>query len=431
MGFLVVFFTVVLLGLSEVYAQNVMQEGQLALNCTTERVTIRVSTSYLKNLSVSEVDSLMLVNANKTSFDNAQCTQNTFSGGYYQFDLLLLQCASSITTDDDNLYASYTVRVMPNFSGQTTSRDASVYFNLFCHFRRQVNSSADEVVNPQVTQRRLHVQPELGGDVQLQMARYTNGSFSSRSSVWNAFDNDLVYIGLSLNADDRFNLILQGQQCWATPDSNINNPIRYSIISNGCAENDPFIENANEVYKNFNDTWVLFSFTVFHWTGLPLANQQMYIHCTVNVCDQSEAANVCNHYSCGKRKRRNILSSASRDQMETISWGPIFLENNDLKEKDETNNEMCSKDELACAYDCAVDNFGNAMCYCPEGMISEDNGKLCKENPVNFKFAGLRIFLLSTSLMEDAVIVTVGIFLFAAIVSLIAHNMLKKGTEFA
>ena len=72
------------------------------------------------------------------------------------------------------------------------------------------------------------------GKFDVAMAVYEDDSYTTVAPANFAVTvPDHIYLGMTIL--DSSNFLLQAKRCWATPDSDPQNPVQFDIIQNGCA----------------------------------------------------------------------------------------------------------------------------------------------------------------------------------------------------
>ncbi|KAJ8300760.1 hypothetical protein KUTeg_022279 [Tegillarca granosa] len=162
---------------------------------------------------------------------------------------------------------------------------------LQCEFKRAQNSSIGGIqpITDQVTQ----VAP---GEYKTELQFYTDGTLSTpiTSNPLQIVVGVLVYVAVILDTAET-NLKIVIQNCFATPDSNRNNPENYPLIRNKC----PFDPSLSLSFLPVNTTMIGFVFKSFKF----LNYNNVYLHCDVTVCLENETTGQCNRH-CARRRRR-------------------------------------------------------------------------------------------------------------------------------
>eukprot|EP00058_Branchiostoma_floridae_P007725 XP_002593213.1 hypothetical protein BRAFLDRAFT_120139 [Branchiostoma floridae] len=126
--------------------------------------------------------------------------------------------------------------------------------------------------------------------------------------------NELAYAQVRLSSDD--NLRIMVDSCVATPSRNPADTVIYSVIENNCPK-DPTVMT----YHTTSPKVERFGFRAFQFaTG----QNQVFLHCLVQVCDGSDLNSRCTQ-GCMKRGARWKREATPSNQLRQVSAGPIFL----------------------------------------------------------------------------------------------------------
>ncbi|KAK2815803.1 hypothetical protein Q5P01_026270 [Channa striata] len=118
-----------------------------------------------------------------------------------------------------------------------------------------------------------------------------------------------LYVGVSVEErDSSFAVVLE--DCYTTPSSNPNDPIRNFLIQNKCPtdrQQVSVVENGSSLKARFSALFFLFNNKY----------QAIYLHCSLSLCDQRSSSCVP---SCRSRRNRSAARSAP---LKPITIGPI------------------------------------------------------------------------------------------------------------
>ncbi|XP_031749699.1 uromodulin-like [Xenopus tropicalis] len=124
------------------------------------------------------------------------------------------------------------------------------------------------------------------------------GAFSAHMAVYNSSDykhpyegtqidlytKTVIYIGVFFDGPDPSLFAMVLNNCYATPSSNPNDPIKYYIIQNRCPSK---IDDTVNVAENGLSSQARFSFQMFAFAG---NYNQVYLHCEIYACDSRTSA---------------------------------------------------------------------------------------------------------------------------------------------
>ncbi|CBY08043.1 unnamed protein product [Oikopleura dioica] len=153
---------------------------------------------------------------------------------------------------------------------------------------------------------------ENSGSFPVSMAIYEDESFSAERA-----HNDIVtvpdpvHVAVHVNNQSSLNIVTQLNNCWATPDNNPDNPIRYPFIEDFCGlESELYEYESLEILANGLSTSARFSIDSFLF-GVS-EDSSVYFHCEVRLCD-SDIENCIPDCSAdsSSRKRRSAENNSS------------------------------------------------------------------------------------------------------------------------
>ncbi|EDV26364.1 uncharacterized protein TRIADDRAFT_54276 [Trichoplax adhaerens] len=131
--------------------------------------------------------------------------------------------------------------------------------------------------------------------------------------------NQRAYLEFGVHAGDA-NLRVAVENCLATPDTNISDPIHYWIIRNGCNEDKTIKKHYSKISKTVRFSIKAFSF---------LFNQPfIFIHCQLMVCplhdNLSRCAQGCQRTVTSGNRIRRELGQDEKVFSSIVSVGPLF-----------------------------------------------------------------------------------------------------------
>jgi len=122
---------------------------------------------------------------------------------------------------------------------------------------------------------------------------------------------DPVHVAVHVNNQSSLNIVTQLNNCWATPDNNPDNPIRYPFIEDFCGLDTELYEYETlDVLANGVSTSARFAIDSFIFDAAE--DSSVYFHCEVRLCD-SDMENCIPDCSAdsSSRKRRSAENSSS------------------------------------------------------------------------------------------------------------------------
>lgn len=168
----------------------------------------------------------------------------------------------------------------------------------------------------------LLLQPGEGtGEFPVAMMLYQDSSYETvynEAPMLNVTDRLYVQTHLLKGPEDA---VIQTKECWATSSSNIDDTINYTLIEDFCVD-----ANADERAKvdlltngvGFTSRWEA---NVFKFVNQP----NVYLHCRVRICFQTENE-TCDVFNCEtSRKRRAASETGEIEQDVVVSIGPLTL----------------------------------------------------------------------------------------------------------
>ncbi|KAM8946275.1 pancreatic secretory granule membrane major glycoprotein GP2-like [Pelodytes ibericus] len=112
-------------------------------------------------------------------------------------------------------------------------------------------------------------------------------------------------------------LIIRLEKCWATPTNDPSHPVQYTFIQDSCSR--VFLDETLSIIMNGVGAEAMFRIQMFKFVGLAYNN--VFLHCTVQICHNTE--NICKPNCTNHRKtsrNRRDLPAAH-----TVTYGPIEL----------------------------------------------------------------------------------------------------------
>ncbi|KAM5165217.1 alpha-tectorin-like [Mantella aurantiaca] len=112
-------------------------------------------------------------------------------------------------------------------------------------------------------------------------------------------------------------LIIRLEKCWATPTNDPSHPVQYTFIQDSCSH--VFLDETLSIIMNGMSSEAMFRIRMFKFVGLAYSN--VFLHCSVQICHNTEAICKpnCTNYRRISRNKRDLSAS------HTITYGPIKL----------------------------------------------------------------------------------------------------------
>jgi len=169
----------------------------------------------------------------------------------------------------------------------------------------------------------LLLQPGEGtGEFPVAMMLYQDSSYETvynEAPMLNVTDRLFVQTHLLKGPEDA---VIQTKECWATSSSNIDDDVNYTLIKDFCVD-----ANADERAKvdlltngvGFTSRWEA---NVFKFVNQP----NVYLHCRVRICFQTEGE-TCDVFNCETQRKRRAASEMNGEieQDVVVSIGPLTL----------------------------------------------------------------------------------------------------------
>ncbi|KAG8558186.1 hypothetical protein GDO81_016895 [Engystomops pustulosus] len=184
--------------------------------------------------------------------------------------------------------------------------------NFSCSYPLNMEVSLWTAINPFVSSLNF----SIGGTglYVAKMALYQDSSYSrpyEGSDVWLSTDS-MLYVGVMVEEIQESYLVLLMKNCYATPTSNSEHPVKYYIIKDNCPNrNDPSIS----VQQNGVSLHGRVSIQVFRFLR---GYDQVYLHCQIRLCDTSTGSCIPN---CSGM--RSAIRSLDNEKDTIMTLGPI------------------------------------------------------------------------------------------------------------
>ncbi|XP_053316661.1 alpha-tectorin-like [Spea bombifrons] len=116
-------------------------------------------------------------------------------------------------------------------------------------------------------------------------------------------------------------LIIRLEKCWATPTNDPSHPVQYTFIQDSCSH--VFLDETLSIIMNGVSAEAMFRIQMFKFVGLAYNN--VFLHCTVQICHNTE--NICKP-NCTTHRRIN-RNRRDLPAAHTVTYGPIELKISD------------------------------------------------------------------------------------------------------
>ncbi|XP_037363412.1 pancreatic secretory granule membrane major glycoprotein GP2 [Talpa occidentalis] len=191
-------------------------------------------------------------------------------------------------------------------------RDNNLNINFQCAYPLTMYHSLQTALRPILSSQNISVDGK--GEFVVRMALFKDGNYVSPFEGEEAVlpVESMLYVGAMLETGDksRFNLVLKN--CYATPTSKKNDPVKYFIIKNGCPNR---IDSTIFVEENGVSSEGRFSVQMFAFIG---HYDLVFLHCEIQLCDS--VTQQCKP-SCSGKQLRSEITAINSDQV--LDLGPI------------------------------------------------------------------------------------------------------------
>ncbi|KAM9837983.1 pancreatic secretory granule membrane major glycoprotein GP2-like [Aulostomus maculatus] len=186
------------------------------------------------------------------------------------------------------------------------SRHSSIHLSFSCEYSLTEAVSMDVGINSVESVVKKHL-PSGQGQYNIRMMPYQDSGFNSPLTSVNNMEMELdqrLYIKVWTEGVDDSEIATVLDSCWATPVNIANHPVRWNLISEGCANPK---DDTVEMIQNGVSSVARFSFRMFTFTD----QSSIYLHCSVRYClsSHNNCSPQCHPGSNGRRRR-------------AVSWSP-------------------------------------------------------------------------------------------------------------
>ncbi|XP_077131190.1 uncharacterized protein LOC143785931 [Ranitomeya variabilis] len=218
-------------------------------------------------------------------------------------------CGTKLITN--NTHAIYKNLIyLPPIASQIINR-AAFYINVSCIYPLDLNVSLQKVLSPIIST--VYFEIEGNGQFDVIMAAFKDQTYQEpyETGVITLSTKDRLFIGVFISKGDTSQFKLVMQHCYATPTQNPDDPTKYGIIVNSCANEE---DQTILIYANGISSEGKFSILMFKF----VKHSYVFLHCKVNLCSKSEECIP----GC---PRPNFRSAAPLGK--TLTLGPFHLDN--------------------------------------------------------------------------------------------------------
>ncbi|XP_072175202.1 oncoprotein-induced transcript 3 protein-like [Diadema setosum] len=217
--------------------------------------------------------------------------------------------------DDDMVYSNvvtyYRPRPEADDAKQVITREHYLRIPVKCILERKQLLS--EMFTPQLGEVTFE---EVGfGEFTLTLQRYEDEKFDivANDSALIPLGTE-IFFGVELTSVSGLTLFIDS--CWATPSTDPLDTLKYVLFEEGCAK--------DQTVRFFNNLGTLtlkgFQVDAFAFLG---DYSQVFVHCSVLVCDAEDSGSRCLQ-GCLSRRKRGLGGTGSQSTPHTISLGPFY-----------------------------------------------------------------------------------------------------------
>nr|CAB3268060.1 ZP domain-containing protein [Phallusia mammillata] len=287
--------------------------------CRTKDLTIAVTADEQNTLDYEHGDTLYIALDRQTPLSqlNDNC-KVTGSDPVFVFDIG--QCEGLYQNENGKVSVSFLIWRFLAPSPAVIQRDVQNRLNVTCLFDSELLLSSSNVQSQAGS---IETSAENTGnfDVALNLFsnQYFNESFPGEVTVPNYIFAEVKLDEISASNDD---FIVQLEECWATRVENSSGLPNYPVVVSGCVAppSGSEVAGAKMLIRNYESNSATFKLKSFVWTNFTDAEQFIYIHCDVTVCQNSTGE--CPGQTCGGKKRRSVDNNG---RSQRLSAGPVRI----------------------------------------------------------------------------------------------------------
>ncbi|CAG5104283.1 Oidioi.mRNA.OKI2018_I69.chr1.g1178.t1.cds [Oikopleura dioica] len=242
--------------------------------------------------------------------ESTACRAVDGDDGWYYFLVDNTDCSANRNVNDTHI--SYSAAIMGSV-GATVNNKISRVRNFGLDFTCDL--LVDYVISAIPVTAKLHfIEMEVdenSGSFPVSMAIYEDESFSAERADGDVVTvPDPVHLAVHVDNQSSLNIVTQLVNCWATPDNNADNPIRFPFIENSCGLDSELYEYETlEVLANGEATSARFAIDSFLFDASE--ESPVFFHCEVRLCDADIENCVPDCSTDAGRKRRSADDSNS------------------------------------------------------------------------------------------------------------------------
>ncbi|KAJ0056431.1 hypothetical protein NL108_007450 [Boleophthalmus pectinirostris] len=297
---------------------------QTEMRCVLVKVT-----KNLVNTVVTCLESSMIVEVEKATLpplhyqdlrlsdpSNTACSLQTHSNSTHVVARVPLNaCGTQIEEDDDELLFMNEITTVDNTSALIT-RKHLLEIKFCCQYSKRGNVTATFKAHRE----NVTVWDKGFGKFNYGIEFFPDQRFVSRIDPWLyplEYDvGDRIFMEIEATTIVN-NTELFVESCRAAPYDNPNYPHPYTLIENGCNLDSTLI-----VYPRSHKRQFKFSFEAFKFIGL---HDQVYISCSVLMCEAGNPHTRCSQGCLPNAPRRNRREAAIETGVHYVSQGPLRL----------------------------------------------------------------------------------------------------------
>ncbi|XP_072176420.1 oncoprotein-induced transcript 3 protein-like [Diadema setosum] len=252
-------------------------------------------------------------NAGDVHFEDESCVGYDHDINHIAVTTFYDECSTEQKQTEDNIVYTNTVTYYKprpeNGTDQVITREHDLQVPVTCLLEREEVLSESFQPNTGKV-----VVEEIGyGEFSLSLDRFEDHLFSKKANESELVNlGEPIYFGASLETVG--DLLLFIESCWATPVGYMLDDRRYDIITDGCADDSTVV-----FHDNFGPAFQAFQIDAFTFIG---DYPQVFVHCNVLVCDQSDVTSRCT-MGCLPRTRRSVRQLGASSKPHAVTNGPL------------------------------------------------------------------------------------------------------------
>uniref|UniRef100_A0AAV2JWJ7 Uncharacterized protein n=1 Tax=Knipowitschia caucasica TaxID=637954 RepID=A0AAV2JWJ7_KNICA len=186
-------------------------------------------------------------------------------------------CAANVSIKGNKIIYSNTV-MAPEDNGETISRSSPVSIQFSCTYTQpEVHTMSLKIKDRSV----VKVIDEGEWTYVFNMTAFSDEGLSSPlTNESNLHLDDMLWIQTKVSEVDEQLISLVIEECWATKENNATAAQKYSLVKNGCSD-----EDSVKMKTNGESLASVFSFRVFQFVG---SENDVYVHCETKLCIKAD-----------------------------------------------------------------------------------------------------------------------------------------------